>query len=118
MCHTPEVVSEERPTKYMYVSACMKNENKEHYKRKIKLILIDHFHDQGVPYDRECDPDEEEKDEPGEVPLLLKNSSNSGEGNNAGGQSIKLQKVPPSKTDYQKDGEKERDDVSQFPLIF
>ena len=55
MCHTPEVVSEERPTKYMYVSACMKNENKEHYKRKIKLILIDHFPDQGIPYDRQCD---------------------------------------------------------------
>ena len=98
MCYTPEVVSEERPTKYMFVSACMKNENKEHYKRKIKLILIDHVHDQGVPYDRQCDPDEEEKDEGGEQLLLSKNNSIGGD--NAGGQSIKLQKAPPSRTDY------------------
>jgi predicted phosphoadenosine phosphosulfate sulfurtransferase len=64
--HTPAVPTEERPTKYMYVSACMKNENREHYRRKIKLILIDHFHDQGIPYERYCDEtDEEEKDEAG-----------------------------------------------------
>ena len=60
MCHTPKVEPEEKPTKYMYVSACMKNENREHYRRKIKLILVDHFHNKGIPYERQCDESDEE----------------------------------------------------------
>lgn len=60
---TPDVASEARETKYMTVLSFQK-ENKVHIKRKIKLILVDHYHDKGIPYqrfaDEEADPDSDE----------------------------------------------------------
>ena len=62
---TPFVPEEERPTKYLEVSAYMK-ENRETYKRRIKLILVDHYLSKGIPYvddhKIEGDSDDEEDD--------------------------------------------------------
>ena len=58
----------------------MKNENKDHYRRRIKLILVDHFYNKGIPYDRQCDvhdSDEETKEEAGA--LGIKRDASAGE---------------------------------------
>ena len=63
-----------RPTKYITVSSFIKDQTKEHIRRKIKLILVDHYSDKGVPYQRYADDTEEEDDvadQDGQDPVLL-----------------------------------------------
>ena len=50
-----------RPVKYMVVSSCLDKEKNTVIKRKIKLLLIDHFHDEGFEYTSKLKGDEEEE---------------------------------------------------------
>ena len=51
-----------RPTKYMQVDSFRK-EDKEQIRRRIKLILVDHFANKGIPYENYADDRKDEVDE-------------------------------------------------------
>ena len=60
---TPEVLDTEVYTKYITVQSQMKD-SKDSYKRKIKLILVDHFHDRGIPCQIYAEEEVDEEDQP------------------------------------------------------
>jgi len=63
---TPDIAEKDKETRYMIVnSQIQKDDNKEIIQRKIKLILVNHDHKQGIPYSYQMgDEKEEEDDEP------------------------------------------------------
>lgn len=60
---TPEVENYLRETRYMEVEAERQDESKEIFQRKIKLILVNHFPDRGIPYSYAIGDDKNAEDD-------------------------------------------------------